>query len=66
MDSYILKNENAIYYECGYSCDNEIFLKIYDEAYFITDSRYTVDAKENIKNAEIIESKELIKRHWLL
>ena len=61
MDCYILKDENAVYYECGYSCDNEIFLKIYDEAYFITDSRYTVDAKENIKDAEIIESKELIK-----
>ncbi|WP_281951317.1 M24 family metallopeptidase [Nitrosophilus kaiyonis] len=61
MDCYILKDENAVYYECGYSCDNEIFLKIYDEAYFITDSRYTLDAKENIKNAEVIESRELIK-----
>ncbi len=61
MDNYILKNENAVYYECGYSCDNEVFLKIGDEAYFFTDGRYTYEAKENIKNAQIIETRELFK-----
>ncbi len=52
---FILKNENAIYYECGFSCDNVIFLKLQDEAYFITDSRYTLEAKEFIKNASVID-----------
>ncbi len=61
MKNYLLKDENAVYYECGFSCDNEIFLKLGDEAYFITDSRYTLEAKANIKNAEVIEAqKDLI------
>ncbi len=37
--NYMLKNENAIYYECGYSCDNALFLRLGKEAFFITDSR---------------------------
>ena len=61
MKNYILKDENAVYYECGYSCDNEIFLKLGSESFFITDGRYTLDAKENIKNAVVIEAKDLIK-----
>lgn len=59
--NYILKNENAIFYECNYSCDNCFFIKVGSEAYFITDSRYTIDANENIKNAIVIESNNLIK-----
>ncbi len=70
MKNYLLKDENAVYYECGFSCDNEIFIKLGNEAYFITDSRYTLEAKEHIKNAEVIEAekdlistaKDLIKR----
>ncbi len=54
--NFILKNENAVYYECGFSCDNVIFLKLGSEAFFITDGRYTTEAKEYIKNAEIIQS----------
>ncbi len=60
MENYILKDENAVYYECGYSCDNEIFLKVGDEAYFFTDARYTQDAKENIKDACVIETRSLL------
>ncbi len=52
----ILKNENAVYYECGFSCDNVIFLKLGNEAFFITDGRYTTEAKENVKNAEVLQS----------
>ena len=55
--NYLLKNENAVYYECGFSCDNVIFLHLGSEAFFITDGRYTTEAKENVKNAEVIESK---------
>ena len=56
MTNYILKNENAVYHECGFSCDNELFIKLEDEAYFITDPRYTIEAKEMVKNAEVIEA----------
>ncbi len=52
--NYMLKDENAIYYECGYSCDNALYLRLGKEAFFITDSRYTLDANENVKNANVI------------
>ena len=52
--NYILKNENAIFYECGFSCDNVIFVKLGSEAFFITDSRYVSEAKEYVKNAQVI------------
>jgi len=60
MDNFILNGENEIYYECGYSCDNVIYLNIGDEKYFITDGRYTIDAKENAK-AEVITTRDLLK-----
>lgn len=59
--NYILKNENAAYYECGFSCDNEIFLRFGSEAFFITDSRYTLEAKQKIKNAKVLEARDLFK-----
>jgi Xaa-Pro aminopeptidase len=58
--NYILKNENAIFYECGYSCDNAIFLKLGSENFFITDSRYTIEASLSVQNAEVIIDKDLI------
>lgn len=61
MKNYILLNENAVYYECGFSCDNVVFLKLDSSKYFITDARYTVEAKEYAKNSEVIESSDLIK-----
>lgn len=67
--SFILKDENAVFYECGYSCDNEIFISHAEKNFFITDARYGIEAAEIIKNAEIIISndinesaKELIKK----
>jgi len=60
MTNYILKDENAVYYECGFSCDNEIFLKLGKEEFFITDARYTVEAAEKIKNVQIIEARDVI------
>ena len=62
MHNYILKNENALYYECGYSCDNALFLKIGDERYFITDGRYSEEAKESIKNSLVVEARDLFKK----
>jgi Xaa-Pro aminopeptidase len=58
--NYILKDENAIYYECGYSSDNSIFLKLGSDSYFITDSRYTIEAKELVKNAEVVTAQDII------
>ena len=52
--NYIIKDENAIYYECAYSSDNALFLKLGSEAFFITDSRYTVEAEELVQGATVI------------
>jgi len=57
--NYILKNENSIYYECGYSCDNAIYIRLGSEAFFITDSRYTIDANDNIRDAKIVIGRDL-------
>jgi Xaa-Pro aminopeptidase len=64
LTAYIIQNENALFYECGFSCDNALFLRFNaHEAYFLTDGRYITEAKENIKNAEIIDAKrDLIKK----
>ena len=51
--NYMLKDENAIYYECGYSCDNALYLRLGSDAYFITDSRYAIDADANVVGAEV-------------
>jgi len=59
--NYICKSESSQYYECGYSCDNGLFLNILDDRYFITDARYTIEAEESIKNAEVIETKTTYK-----
>jgi len=61
MNNFILLNENAIYYECNYSCDNVVFLSLGSENFFITDSRYEIEAKLLAKNCEIIISDNLIK-----
>ncbi len=66
----MLRSESAVYYECGYSCDNAIFLRLGKEAFFITDGRYTVDAEANVKDAAVITTndlaaaaKKLLKKH---
>lgn len=61
MNNYILQNENAIFYECGYSCDNAIYLRLGSEAFFITDGRYQIDAKLNTINCEVLITNDLVK-----
>ena len=61
MKNYILQDENSVYFECGYSCDNEIFLNISGDKYFITDARYEIEAKLFTKNSEVIVTNDLIK-----
>jgi Xaa-Pro aminopeptidase len=62
MKHYILQNENAVYFECGYSCDNVIFICIGFDNYFITDARYEVEAKLMAKNCEVIIANDLINK----
>lgn len=57
--NYIVKDENAIYYECGFSSDNAVFLQLGSESFFITDSRYTIEAKELVKGAAVIISNDI-------
>jgi len=58
--NYILKNENAIYYECGYSNDNCIFLSIEGDRYLFTDGRYTIEAREGLKKGEVVIDRDII------
>ena len=57
----IHRDESALYYACGYSCDNAIYLDLGVEKYFITDGRYTVDAGEHVEDAEVITVRDLPK-----
>ncbi len=52
--NYIVKDENAIYYECGFSSDNALFLKLGSDAFFITDSRYALEANELVQGAKVV------------
>ena len=60
--AYIHTNENALYYECGYSCDNAIFIKSGDDAWFITDGRYEIEAKSAIKDAKVVITHDIVKK----
>ena len=66
--NYILQDENALYFECGFSCDHAVFLKLGSEAFFITDARYTTEASEVIQNATVLEGdrRDLLKTARLL
>ncbi len=66
--NYILRDENAVFFECGFSCDNAVFLKLGSEAFFITDARYTTEAGECIHNACVLEGdrRDLLKTARLL
>ena len=58
MKNFILRDENAIYYECKFSCDNVIYLNLGDEKYFITDANEIHNIpKENINKTykELLE-----------
>ncbi len=59
-------DENAVYYECGYSNDNCIYLSLGRESYLITDSRYTLDAtivlQKSSPNTKVVIDFDLPKR----
>jgi len=60
--NFMLKDENAIYYECGYSCDNALYLSLGSEAYFITDGRYTIEASTLVQNAKVVITHHLTEK----
>jgi len=66
--NFILRDENAVFFECGFSCDNVVFLRLGSEAFFITDARYTTEAKETIRHAMVLEGdrRDLLKTARLL
>ena len=60
--NFLLQNENSVFFECGYSCDNCIYISLGSESFFITDGRYAIDAKEKIKNgSEVVITNDLVK-----
>ena len=62
MKNFILKDENAVFHECGYGCDNAIFLSLGGRKIFLTDARYSIEARELCQDTEVIEvERNLIK-----
>jgi Xaa-Pro aminopeptidase len=60
MSNFIIKDENNLYYECGYSCDNGILLNFEKEKFFITDHRYSKEASENITNSMVVSTDNIL------
>jgi len=56
----ILRDESALYYECGYSCDNAILLRLGADAWFFTDGRYAIEAKETVRGAELVVVSDIV------
>ncbi len=63
LDCFITQDESALFYECGYSCDHAWLLKSQEARFFITDSRYTLEAKECChKGIEVVESSQILNK----
>ena len=58
--NFITTSQSSQYYECGYSCDNALFLDLDGSRFFVTDTRYTQEATEAIKNAVVVESAQIL------
>ncbi|WP_121020981.1 aminopeptidase P family protein [Helicobacter vulpis] len=60
MNPHFTTDENAQYFACGYSCDHGIFLQLEDRAFFITDARYTLEARAGVcAGVEVVETFDL-------
>ena len=70
MENFIIKDENALYFEVGYSCDNALFIAFGDKGYFITYGRYATEAKEYLKHdkydVSLIISHDLVRSARLI
>ncbi len=60
MNYIVYQNQNALFFECGYSCDNAIFLALGKDRYFITDGRYEIEAKKEVKDAQVVITNTLV------
>lgn len=59
--SYLSMDESAQYYACGFSCDNALLLHLNNDRIFITDSRYTLEAKQYCnKHTQVLESSDFV------
>lgn len=64
IQDFITRDESIMYYLCGYSADNAIFMRFGSELKFITDARYSTEAHELCKKniaLEIIECNDLLR-----
>ena len=64
IQDFITRDESIMYYLCGYSADNAIFMRFGSELKFITDARYSIEAHELCRKniaLEIIECSDLLK-----
>lgn len=58
---YFTLAESAQYYESGFSCDHAVLVRVEDMRFFITDSRYTLEAKQFVySHTHVIESNDFI------
>lgn len=62
MKNYIHCNENAVYYECGYSNDNCIYISLGSDGYFLTDGRYATDAQKKLSNTKLVVVNDLLEK----
>ncbi len=60
--NFVLRDENAILYECGYSCDNALYIKAGSESFFITDGRYGEEASRRVRDAEVFVTRDLVRK----
>lgn len=60
MNEFIINEENALFYELGYGCDNGLFIRFKDGGVFITDARYFSEAREYIDSSvEVVCASDL-------
>ncbi len=55
LDSFLITNETNVTYLSGFTGSDSLLLVTQDSQFFLTDSRYTEDAKDSVKAFAIIE-----------
>ncbi len=67
LDGFLVSKEANVSYICSYNIRDSYLLVSNKETCFITDFRYTEEARKNIKGARIVEYKNLFKDiAWLV